>query len=196
MNPLLSLLIGSAISIVASWIFYLLASKDLRRETERLRRYNIMLLHFLDDADAIDVTWGPNGEPIRIVEAEMTATAQTSVSMEAEVIRAKDKDQTAETAGTARHETDVVRAEEREAPIEASEPVEETERAEEDPRTRAGEAQATTQHQQAQRPTEGVEHDASTLREWTGDVEARRRSDAGEAQEGAQRPWWRRMFGL
>ncbi len=58
----------------------------------------------------------------------------------------------------------------REAP-EASETVEE-ERAE---------AQATTQHQQAQRPSEGVEHDAGTLREWSGDVEARRRSDAGEA---------------
>jgi hypothetical protein len=33
-----------------------------------------------------------------------------------------------------------------------------------------------------------VEHDASTLREWTGDVE-------GRPQEGAQRSWWRRMFG-
>jgi hypothetical protein len=41
----------------------------------------------------------------------------------------------------------------------------------------------SSQHQQAQRPTEGVGHDASTLREWTGDVEARRR------------PWWRRWFG-
>jgi hypothetical protein len=60
--------------------------------------------------------------------------------------------------------------------------------------TERAEAQATTQHEQAQRPTEGVEHDASTLREWTGDVEARR-SDAGEAQEGVQRPWWRRWFG-
>src|SRR5687767_9398159 len=61
-------------------------------------------------------------------------------------------------------------------------------------RPAAGEDQATTQHQQAQRPAEGVKHDASTLREWMGDVEARR-SDAGEAQEGAQRSWWRRMFG-
>ena len=67
---------------------------------------------------------------------------------------------------------------------EASETVEE-ERAE---------AQATTQHEQAQRPTEGVEHDASTLREWTGDVEARR-SDAGEAQEGIPSAWWRGVFG-
>ena len=64
-----------------------------------------------------------------------------------------------------------------------------------EPRLAAGEDQATTQHHQVQRLTEGVEHDAGTLREWTGDVEDRRRSDAGEAQEGAQRPWWRRMFG-
>ncbi len=49
-------------------------------------------------------------------------------------------------------------------------------------RSATGEAQAATQHQQAQRPTEGVEHDASTLREWSGDVEVRR-------------SWWRRWFG-
>ena len=63
-----------------------------------------------------------------------------------------------------------------------------------EPRSRAPGAQEATQHQQAQRPTEGVEHDASTLREWSGDVEARRRSYAPATQEGAQRPWWRRMF--
>jgi chromosome segregation ATPase len=71
----------------------------------------------------------------------------------------------------------------REAPGASETVEEEPERAEEDPRTRAGEAQAATQHQQAQRPTEGVEHDASTLREWSGDVEGRRR------------PWWRRVLG-
>ena len=72
----------------------------------------------------------------------------------------------------------IERVPELEAPREvpgASETVEkETERAE---------AQATTQHEQAQRPTEGVEHDASTLRERSGDVEGRRR------------PWWRRVLG-
>jgi hypothetical protein len=52
-----------------------------------------------------------------------------------------------------------------------------------EPHLATGEAQVATQHQQAQRPTEGVEHDASTLREWSGDV------------EGTRRPWWRRVFG-
>ncbi len=81
----------------------------------------------------------------------------------------------------------------REAP-EAPETVEEEpERAEPHPDTPG--AQTTTQHQQVQRPTEGVEHDAGALREWTGDVEARPRPDAPGAQESAQRPWWRRMFG-
>jgi Tfp pilus assembly protein PilN len=56
----------------------------------------------------------------------------------------------------------------------------EPERAE--PRPATEEAQTTTEHPQAQRPTEGVEHEAGALREWTGDVEGRR-------------PWWRRMFG-
>jgi hypothetical protein len=51
-----------------------------------------------------------------------------------------------------------------------------------EPRSHASGAQEATQHQQAQRPTEGVEHDASTLREWSGDVEVRR-------------SWWRRWFG-
>jgi hypothetical protein len=66
-----------------------------------------------------------------------------------------------------------------------------------DPRPATGETQAATQPQQTQRPTEGVEHDTGALREWSGDVEGRRRPDsqAGGAQEDAQRPWWRRMFG-
>jgi hypothetical protein len=55
------------------------------------------------------------------------------------------------------------------------------------PHSAAGGAQEAPQHQQAQRPTEGVEHDASTLREWSGDVDRR-------PQEGARRPWWRRVF--
>ena len=50
--------------------------------------------------------------------------------------------------------------------------VEQPERAEPHPGT-AG-AQEGTQRQQAQRPREGVEHDASTLRERTKDVEGRR----------------------
>ena len=35
---------------------------------------------------------------------------------------------------------------------------------------------------------EDVEHDADTLRSWSGDVDRR-------PQEGVQLPWWRRMFG-
>lgn len=59
--------------------------------------------------------------------------------------------------------------------------VEQPKRAEPHPGT-AG-AQEGTQRKQAQRPREGVEHDANTLREWTKDVEGRR-------------PWWwRRWFG-
>jgi chromosome segregation ATPase len=83
----------------------------------------------------------------------------------------------------------------RETPEAAETVDEEPQRAELRPAT--GEAQAATQHQQAQRPTEGVEHDTSTLREWSGDVEGRRQpdSEAGGVQEGAQRPWWRRVFG-
>ena len=51
------------------------------------------------------------------------------------------------------------------------------------PLSHAPGAQEGKQHQQAPRPTEGVEHDASTRREWTKDVEGRR-------------PWWwRRWFG-
>jgi hypothetical protein len=55
-------------------------------------------------------------------------------------------------------------------------------------------SETATQHPQTQkRPTEGVEHEASTLREWSGDVESR--PDAPGAQEGAWKPWWRRVFG-
>ena len=57
-----------------------------------------------------------------------------------------------------------------------------------EPRPAAGEEQATTQHQQTQQPSEGQEHHTTNLKEWTTDVEDR-------PQEGAQRLWWRRMFG-
>jgi len=89
----------------------------------------------------------------------------------------------------------IQRRPELEAPQEASGVPEAAAEGAEPRRPDAGEAQATTQRQQAQRPSEGAEHDASTLREWTGDVEDRPRPDAPGAQEGEQRPWWRRMFG-
>ena len=57
-----------------------------------------------------------------------------------------------------------------------------------EPRPAREEAQTTTQHQQAQRPTEGQEHHTTNLKQWTTDIGDR-------PQEGAQRPWWRRVFG-
>ena len=53
----------------------------------------------------------------------------------------------------------------------------------------------------AQEPDRGephpdtMEHSTEALKTWTSDVQARPRPDAGGAQEGVQRPWWRRMFG-
>jgi hypothetical protein len=64
----LSILFGGAITFLASRYYYLKASEDLRGETEGLRRYNKMLMHFLDDAGVIDVEWDPDtGEPMRVV---------------------------------------------------------------------------------------------------------------------------------
>ncbi len=63
------------------------------------------------------------------------------------------------------------------------------------PETVEEEPESAEPHPDAPGAQEGVEHDASTLREWTGDVEARPRPDAPGAQESVQRPWWRRMFG-
>ncbi len=51
------------------------------------------------------------------------------------------------------------------------------------PTPATGGPHAATERPEGQRPAEGAEHQASTLRDWTADVHQERR------------PWWRRVFG-
>jgi excisionase family DNA binding protein len=139
-------------------------------------------VHVWVDEDSSETKLGLDGKPSMLISAKDETIHILNQQLEAER-RANEENRRIIAALTSRIPAI-------EAPTEASaspETVEdEPERAE--PRPDRVEAQTTTQHQQAQRPSEGVEHDASTLREWTGDVE-------GRPQEGAQRSWWRRMFG-
>jgi hypothetical protein len=48
METFIGVLAGGAVTFLASWLFYRRASEDLRRETERLRGLNIMMLYPLD----------------------------------------------------------------------------------------------------------------------------------------------------
>jgi hypothetical protein len=72
-ETLVSLLVGSAVSIAATWIFahvyYVRAGRDLTREAERLRQETgrarelvNTLARAFEAAGLIDVTWGPDGE--------------------------------------------------------------------------------------------------------------------------------------
>jgi hypothetical protein len=141
MGTFFSILIGGAITFLASWIYYRKASEDLRTETGYLRRetkalrseadvlrkgnadllrYSIMLLHFLDDAGVIDVEWDPDtGEPRRIVEISATATGRGTATADLTVIRRHE----AQAMGLASHEAEVIRREDQEdgAPAEEAE---------------------------------------------------------------------------
>ena len=63
----LSIAIGGGITLSASWLFYILAARDLRREAADLRRLNIALIHLLNNAVVIEVEeFDPlTGVPIR-----------------------------------------------------------------------------------------------------------------------------------
>ena len=52
---------------VLNWLFSRRSSKELRRETEKLRHLTLKLIQILDGAHLIDVSeWDPEtGEPIR-----------------------------------------------------------------------------------------------------------------------------------
>ena len=51
----LSIAIGGGITLSASWLFYILAARDLRREAADLRRLNIALIHLLNNAGVVEV---------------------------------------------------------------------------------------------------------------------------------------------
>ena len=109
-----------------------------------------------------------------------------------------EREREARTEERRRHDTLMAQLMQRlpaiEAPAEAPD-APETAAEEAEPHPAPGEAQATTQRQQKQRPTEGVEHSTEVLKDWSGDVQGARRQDAPGPQEGARRPWWRRIIG-
>src|SRR5215218_776039 len=68
----LSVLIGGAITLVVSSVFYGLAARDLKREASELRQYTIMLINLLDDEGVINVERDAHGNPIRVIRREIT----------------------------------------------------------------------------------------------------------------------------
>jgi len=52
---LLGALIGGIVSFVISYVFYVAASKDLKREAADLRKLTISLIHLLNNAGVIEV---------------------------------------------------------------------------------------------------------------------------------------------
>jgi hypothetical protein len=81
---------GGLISTYFSWQ----ASKELRREANEIRKYNIMLIDFLDDAGVIDVKRDAEGNPIqvRVRKVSMGATATGVASLQTKVIRRGEQD--------------------------------------------------------------------------------------------------------
>jgi len=67
-STLLSVLVGGAITWLASWIYYKKAGNDLRRETELLRKANMAAVYMLEHPDAsVEVQRDSAGNPIGLI---------------------------------------------------------------------------------------------------------------------------------
>lgn len=91
MESLLSLLLGSAISIAATWLFawfyYRRAGEELRRESAELRRLSEILIRGLHGAGVLEARF-ENGRPVGLVfKTLLSETASLSDSVSAQVVR-------------------------------------------------------------------------------------------------------------
>jgi len=63
----LSVLIGALVTWLVARIYYVKASKELRKEAEKLRHLNELILRALEEADGVKITRNKAGEPIGLV---------------------------------------------------------------------------------------------------------------------------------
>ena len=78
----ISVLIGGAITLLVSGVFYVLAARDLKKEASELRRYNRLLVELLDEY-GFEVGRDEHGNPTGVVRkgsAEISGSAKMSAN--------------------------------------------------------------------------------------------------------------------
>ena len=89
----LSVLIGGVITLIVSGVFYWFASRDLRRESNELKAYTVMLINYLDDAGVIEVERDTHGNPVRVrvIRREVTDSIGVSDNVQVRLIRGEEQ---------------------------------------------------------------------------------------------------------
>jgi hypothetical protein len=109
LGTIVSLLVGGAITFFVSRGYYLKASEDLRqsagalrqetteirKRSEELQRYVLLLIDLLDDAGVVEVNRNPQtGEPltVRLIRTTHSATSKGVATHDWKVIPAEEQD--------------------------------------------------------------------------------------------------------
>jgi hypothetical protein len=89
----LSVLLGGAITLVVSGLLYGLAARDLRRKSNELKEYTVMLINYLDDAGVIEVERDAKGNPVRVrvIRREVTDSVGISDSVQVRLMRGEEQ---------------------------------------------------------------------------------------------------------
>ena len=91
----LSALIGGVITLVVSSAFYSLATRDLKRTSDELNGYTIMLVNYLDDAGVIEVERDARGNPVRVrpIRREIPDSIGVNDSVQVTLLRGEQQPQ-------------------------------------------------------------------------------------------------------
>ena len=91
----LSALIGGVIALVVSSAFYSLATRDLKRTSDELNGYTIMLVNYLDDAGVIEVERDARGNPVRVrpIRREIPDSIGVNDSVQVTLLRGEQQPQ-------------------------------------------------------------------------------------------------------
>jgi hypothetical protein len=75
-------LIGGAITILVSWIFYVCAARSLKRETARLQRHTALILRGLEEAGLVEWTRNEDTGEIEgiVIKARFIVGVRSDVS--------------------------------------------------------------------------------------------------------------------
>jgi hypothetical protein len=99
-----STVISTVVGVIAGGLvnayFSRRGSRELRREANEIKKYNVMLIDFLDDAGVIDVKRDAKGNAtqIRVVKVEHDARATGVATHQTKVIRHGDAQQQSDNA--------------------------------------------------------------------------------------------------
>ncbi len=82
-STVIGVVTGGLVNAYFSWR----GTKELRRETDNLRRLTTKLMLMMDDAGLIEVEWDKDGNPVRVVKLSASMDGSSSMTVNPTVVR-------------------------------------------------------------------------------------------------------------